>query len=133
MAGKIVHFEISAKDVSRAKKFYQEVFGFQYKDAQIPGMEYWLIDNGSKDQGGGIQTAQDGKTGHLTVYFDVDDIEKAIKQVRQLGGKAEDKMPVPGEGWFANCTDSEGNEFSLWKGDKTASMPQPAGAGRTTA
>jgi predicted enzyme related to lactoylglutathione lyase len=132
MAGKIVHFEIPATDVARAKKFYEKVFGFPYKDAQMPGTEYWLIDNGSKDQGGGLMPAQDG-TGNLIVYFDVDDIDKAVKQVRELGGTADDKMPVPGEGWFAGCKDSEGNAFSLWKSDKTAPMPERTGAGSATA
>ena len=132
MAGKIVHFEISAKDITRAKRFYEAVFGFQYKDSQMPGIEYWLIDNGSKDQGGGIQPATSG-TGHITVYFDVGDIDKAVQKVRELGGTADEKMPVPGEGWFSACKDSEGNEFSLWKGDKTAPMPERAGAGSATA
>jgi predicted enzyme related to lactoylglutathione lyase len=132
MAGKIVHFEISAKDTARAKKFYEKVFGFKYRDAQMPGGEYWLVDNGSKDQGGGIMPAMDG-TGHIGIYFDVDDIDQAIEQVRELGGTADEKLPVPGEGWFASCVDSEGNAFNLWKGDKTAPMPQGMGAGTTTA
>jgi hypothetical protein len=42
-------------------------------------------------------------------------------------------MPVPGEGWFAGCTDTEGNSFSLWQGDKSAPMPEATGAGKTTA
>ena len=75
---------------------------------------------------------QDEK-GQLVVYFDVDDVDASVKKVRELGGTADEKMPVPGEGWFAGCTDSEGNKFSLWKADKTATMPETAAAGRTTA
>jgi predicted enzyme related to lactoylglutathione lyase len=40
--------------------------------------------------------------------------------VRELGGTAEAKAPVPTHGWFAGCTDSEGNAFSLWQADPTA-------------
>jgi predicted enzyme related to lactoylglutathione lyase len=40
--------------------------------------------------------------------------------VRELGGEAEAKSPVPGHGWFAACKDSEGNEFHLWQADSAA-------------
>lgn len=132
MAGKVVHFEISAKETERAKKFYSGIFGWKITDAQMPGGEYWLVDNGSTDQGGGIQPAQNG-TGKITVYFDVDDIDASIKKVRQLGGKADEKLPVPSQGWFAGCTDTEGNTFSLWQADKTAPMPDMAATARTSA
>src|SRR2546425_870752 len=54
MAGKIVHFEVPAKDTARAKKFYSSLFGYKIKDAQMPGMEDWLIDTGSSDLAGGL-------------------------------------------------------------------------------
>ena len=41
--------------------------------------------------------------------------------MQELGGEAEDKMPVPGYGWFAGCRDTEGNAFSLWQSDESAS------------
>lgn len=37
-------------------------------------------------------------------------------------------MPVPGHGWFAGCTDTEGNRFALWQDDKAAPMPEAQGA-----
>jgi len=58
--------------------------------------------------------------GHLRVYFDTDDIDATIGKVRERGGKAEDKMPVQGYGWFAACSDTEGNAFSLWQSDQSA-------------
>jgi len=50
-----------------------------------------------------------------------DDIDATRGKVQELGGQAEDKMPVPGYGWFAACTDTEGNAFSLWQSDESAS------------
>jgi len=29
-------------------------------------------------------------------------------------------MPVPTMGWFATCSDTEGNEFGLWQTDPNA-------------
>ena len=69
-----------------------------------------------------------GEPGHPTFYFDTDDIDASIATVRELGGKAEDKSPVPTHGWFAACSDSEGNAFSLWQSDSTAGAPATARA-----
>ena len=39
--------------------------------------------------------------------------------MRDLGGTADDKMPIPHVGWFARCTDPEGIEFSLFQADES--------------
>ena len=61
------------------------------------------------------------------VYFDTEDIEADVARVRELGGDAEDKQPIPHVGWFARCKDSEGNEFSLFQSDESVPMPEGAG------
>ncbi|TMI31920.1 hypothetical protein E6H29_04205 [Candidatus Bathyarchaeota archaeon] len=38
MPGKVVHFEIPADNVERAKTFYKKAFGWQIE--KYPGMEY---------------------------------------------------------------------------------------------
>ena len=35
--------------------------------------------------------------------------------MNELGGNADEPLPLAGMGWFATCTDSEGNEFGLWQ------------------
>ena len=40
---KVQHFEIPADDMSRAKKFYAEVFDWEFEDYPMPGMEYSAI------------------------------------------------------------------------------------------
>ena len=42
--GRVVHFEIAADDVERAKKFYA-IFGWEITSSGMPGMEYWLAMN----------------------------------------------------------------------------------------
>ena len=39
--GKVVHFEIPADDLSRAKKFYNTVFAWKASD--VPEMEYVML------------------------------------------------------------------------------------------
>lgn len=121
MPGKLVHFEIPAKDTGRAKKFYSSLFGWEF-DA-IPGpVEYHML-KGDTQPGGAIYPAEAGSE-LPKIYFEADDIDKTIQRVRQLGGKSDEKQPVPTMGWFTECTDTEGNKFSLWQNDPTAAMPE---------
>jgi predicted enzyme related to lactoylglutathione lyase len=118
MPGDLVHFELYTKDAARAKKFYSSLFGWTIKDSNMPGVEYYLID-GTKP-GGGLNPQQE-KPGAV-VYFDTEDIDASIKKVRDLGGKSDDKMAIPGQGWFAGCTDTEGNPFSLFQNDPNVTV-----------
>jgi uncharacterized protein len=128
MAGNIVHFEINAKDATRAKTFYSKLFGWKFKDSDIPGIEYYVIDGANP--GGAINpgTQDPGPV----VYFDTDDIDASIGKIRELGGKSDEKMPIPTQGWFAACVDTEGNKFSLFQSDPTVAMEtEPETAARS--
>jgi len=65
-----------------------------------------------------------GDTGAIRVYFDVDDINAGAAKVKELGGKADDPQPVPGMGWFATGTDTEGNLIGIWQNDPSAPAPE---------
>jgi uncharacterized protein len=118
MAGKVVHVEIGAADTDRAQGFWSGVFGWEVGPPMSPEMDYRMFQS-AEDQGGAIVAAD--KQGNLTVYFDTDDIDASLAKVAELGGQAGDKTPVPGHGWFAACSDTEGNAFSLWQGEAAAS------------
>ena len=126
MPGNIVHFEINAKDANRAKRFYTSLFGWKYKDSEIPGIEYYLIDGTHPD--GAINPMQQ-EPGPV-VYFDTDDIDASIGRVRDLGGKSDEKQAIPGQGWFAACVDTEGNKFSLFQNDPSVTMETEQQAAR---
>src|SRR6266566_4897331 len=38
------------------------------------------------------------------------------------GGATNEKQPIPGQGWFAGCTDPDGNSFSLFQSDPSVTM-----------
>ena len=122
MAGKLVHFELPAKDGDRARKFYSSLLGWKFKDSGMPGLDYFMTED--IEPVAAVYTSDEQKTGPI-IYFDVDDIDAAIRDAKKLGGKADDKLPVPGQGWFAACVDTEGNAFSLWQDDPAAPMPEP--------
>jgi predicted enzyme related to lactoylglutathione lyase len=53
------------------------------------------------------------------VYMATDDIDATIAKVRDAGGSADDKQPIPQTGWLARCKDTEGNTFSLYQSDES--------------
>jgi uncharacterized protein len=123
MGKKIVHVEFPARDVERGKRFWEGVGGWSLSDAGMPGMQYLMFQEG--DQGGAVYSME-GQSG-TTIYLGSDDIDADLAKVRELGGEAQEKQPIPSVGWFASCKDSEGNEFSLFQSDE--SVPAPEGSG----
>ena len=121
MPGRLVHFELPAQDAPRARTFWSGLFGWEFHDAGMPDMDYQLVQTGP-EQGGAVFRSDGGVRGPV-VYFDTDDIDSSVAKARELGGSAEDKLPIPGVGWFARCNDTEGNEFSLFQSDESVQMP----------
>jgi len=126
----IVHFEIPADNVERARKFYSTLFGWKIekievrKDGDI--MDYWMIstsfrgDSNEKSSalGGGLIKRQDPQQPNLN-YISVPSIDEYSKKVNELGGKVVmPKTEITGYGFFAVCIDTENNAFALWESKK---------------
>jgi predicted enzyme related to lactoylglutathione lyase len=121
MAGQLVHFEIEAKDTDRATAFYSSVFGWSFGDSGMPGIDYRMTRTGEA-QGGAVYASDKSGTRPL-VYFDSDDIDASIAKVREAGGEAPDKQPIPGVGWFTHAKDTEGNEIGIFQSDESVQAP----------
>jgi predicted enzyme related to lactoylglutathione lyase len=121
MGKKVVHVEFPAQDAERGKKFWEGVGGWSINDAGMPGGQYlmWQQD----DQGGAVFKMEGAPDGGTTIYLGSDDIDGDLAKVRELGGEAEEKQPIPSVGWFARCKDSEGNDFSLFQSDESVPVP----------
>src|SRR5438105_13049551 len=102
MAGSIVHFEINTKDAARAKSFYTSLFGWKYKDSEIPGIEYYVIDG--VEPGGAINPMQSDQKSPV-VYFGTDDIDATLSKVKVSGGKAGVKNQIPTQCNFVEYDD----------------------------
>jgi predicted enzyme related to lactoylglutathione lyase len=118
MAGQLVHFELPSRDSERAKGFWSGLFGWSFTDPGMPGIEYWMTRTG-EHQGGAVLPVGDGSAG-IIVYFESDDINASVARVRECGGGSDDPSPIPHVGWFARCTDTEGNSFRLFQSDESA-------------
>ena len=126
MGKKVVHVELPAQDNDRAQRFWEGVGGWSFQDSGMPGIDYRMFQEG--DQGGAVFTMEDTPRGP-TIYYGSDDIDADLAKVRELGGEAEDKQPIPTVGWFARCKDTEGNSFSLFQSDESVPMPEGAPGG----
>jgi hypothetical protein len=122
---RVVHFEVPADDTARAREFWSGMFGIEWQSYD-GSTEYYMFGNEDQQSGGGLMPRQPGQNG-IVVYFPVEDIQAASEKVKQLGGSVEEKSPVPGMGWFAHATDTEGNGFSMWQNDENAQMPEQGG------
>jgi uncharacterized protein len=120
MPGQIVHIEIPADDTAQAREFWGPLLGWQFE--AFPGPSEYHMTRIDETTGGAITNMEPGKRG-MRAYFDVDDIDAGVARVKELGGDAGGKMPVPGMGWFSTCRDPHGNEFGLWQNDTDAPAP----------
>ena len=117
-----IHFEIPADQPERAIAFYQKVFGWRFQKWEGP-MPYWLVRTGDGETGidGGL--LQRAFPGQGTVNpLDVPSCDEAVRKIETAGGRvAVPKMAIPGMGWLAYCTDTEGNTFGVMQVDEKAS------------
>jgi predicted enzyme related to lactoylglutathione lyase len=132
MANRVVHFEIYAQDVDRAKKFYADVFGWTYQTWEFGGEPYYGIltaPEGSKELGinGGLlrRPGPAPVEGQAVIGYactiQVENIDETIKKIEDCGGTlALAKMAIPGMAWQAYYKDSEGNIFGIHQPDKEA-------------
>jgi uncharacterized protein len=129
----IVHFEMPADDVERAKKFYTDLFGWKIekwpgtssKNSSSSSMEYWIVsttdDKGNKAPiGGGLMKRREQHQ-QITNFIDVNSVDEYSSKIEKLGGKVVvTKMAVPGMGYFAVCHDTENNSFGIWETNEGA-------------
>jgi predicted enzyme related to lactoylglutathione lyase len=118
MHGQISQVEIPADDTGKALDFYSTVFGWSFEAMPGGPFEYHVARTGETG-GVAITNMEPGKHGSRP-YFDVDDVDASAAKVRELGGEASERHPVPNMGWFVTCTDPHGNEFGLWQTDSSA-------------
>jgi uncharacterized protein len=119
MGKKIVHVEFPAAEGDRGERFWTELAGWSFNDVGMPDIDYRMFDGGG-GWGGAVWTSNEMAGQGPVIYLDSDDIDADVARVRDLGGEAEDKQPIPSIGWFARCRDTEGNAFSLYQSDENA-------------
>ncbi|MHA2398117.1 MAG: VOC family protein [Promethearchaeota archaeon] len=120
---KIVHFEINADNLSRAKGFYEKVF--DWKIEKWEGGEYWVINAGDEDEegiNGGMQQREE-PTDQIFNYISVSSVDKTKEEIEAHGGTiVSPKITVPGVGYFYMFKDTEGNKLGVMQEDENAKL-----------
>jgi hypothetical protein len=118
---RIVHFEIPVDDPDRAIQFYTNIFGWEIKKWDGP-MDYWMVMTGSPDEPGidGGMFKREEPMGHINTV-EVEVLSEYIEKITAHGGKAVGpQMTIPGVGYIAYFTDTEGGVFGVFQKDTNA-------------
>ncbi len=109
----ITHVEIPVTELEKSGKFYNDVFGWNFKSF---GQGYLLYNN-HKGIMVGMRKVERVSTGDTTVFhLNVNDIEKVLADVEKHGGTTKrEKTVIPAMGWYALLTDPDGNTIGLYQ------------------
>ena len=110
--GVIRHFSINADDVSRAKGFYEAVFGWTFEAWGPP--DFYIVRNAGPSFNGALQGRRELKPGARMIGFEVSfgvtDIQALVAAVEANGGQMVMRpVLIPTVGTVAYFEDTEGN------------------------
>ncbi|MCE1180479.1 MAG: VOC family protein [Micrococcales bacterium] len=128
---RVVHFEIQADDIERAKKFYADALDWSFEDySQFTGSPYFGVITGDDEDaginGGLLQrpVAAPGAGQGTNAYVctvGVEDYDATEARILEAGGTvALPKMALPGMAWQGYYLDTEGNTFGVHQPDEDA-------------
>jgi predicted enzyme related to lactoylglutathione lyase len=112
-------FEIPARDLDRASRFYEQVLAAPLRREQMAANALAIFAYDDTGTGGclmaGEQVAEPSAAGTI-VYLNAEpSLDAALARVEAAGGRiATPKVQLPGDmGCFAHIVDSEGNRVGL--------------------
>ena len=112
-------FEIPAKDLVRAKKFYETVFGLKMTEMEMPGMAAAMFPMapGTGKANGALMKSKMHKPGKngCVVYLNANpDLKPFLGRVAKAGGTVVmPKTSLGPNGFMAIFIDSEGNRMAM--------------------
>ena len=122
---KVVHFEIPASDLKKAKQFYEKVFDWEVEmwgDEGAMAMTTEVDKDQNPIEAGGINGGfykRKSKKEQPSFVVETDSIDKTLEKIKKSGGKVTAPKHEIGEwGFMAEFSDPEGNEIGLWENVK---------------
>jgi hypothetical protein len=117
MPNPFAHFELNTGNVAAAKKFYAALFNWKISD--MPGMDYTMIDVGTKDSGGGMQKKMDGAPSAWLPYVAVESVKATLAKAQKAGARIElPYQPIGEMGAIGIFTDPTGATLGVWESKK---------------
>lgn len=132
MPHRVVHFEIQADDLKRARGFYTKVFDWRIEQWEGGEVEYWMVMTAEKDSdemginGGLVQRelpkAEKQRAANAFVCtLQVEDYDAIAARIVEAGGRElVAKTAIAGMAWQGYFMDTEGNIFGIHQPDEDA-------------
>jgi uncharacterized protein len=115
--GTIIHFDISADDLQRARHFYEEMFGWKFEQFPYGPQAYFLIDTSPDSTLKGLMggmAKREKEYQRVTNFIQVKSLDESVVKLEKLGGKViEPRTHIPTVGFIAGCEDTERNIIGL--------------------
>jgi uncharacterized protein len=107
--------ELLAADLEKALAFYGELFGWQKAQANTGTLgTYQRFSAGGQTIGGMVTKPRKVPVPCWLYYFNVGDVDTAVKRVKGGGGQIlTGPVEVPDGSWIVHCTDPQGALFAL--------------------
>ena len=120
----VVHFEIPYKDTGLITKFYNNVFGWKYKQLGPDMDNYILLTTAETDakpgepagtiNGGMFPYKSDWPRQYPSIVIAVADIHAKIRTINHHGGQVlGEPMVIPNIGFYVAFLDPEGSRLSI--------------------
>ena len=112
-ASPFCHIVIPAPDLSKAKQFYERIFGWTVKESH-PGRAYWFFESGNV--GGAFDSKAQPAQGSIVLIIEVEDMPATIQSIIRLGGTIVQDRSRIGEaaaGYDAYFLDPNGNKLGI--------------------
>lgn len=130
---KPTYFDLSVADLARARSFFESVLGWRFEKFDMP-YEYYRIHAGPANEpgiDGGIGSFDDAPVAQgkpmTLVTIPVADLDDVLARVVASGGGiVEQRVAIPGIGWYATCAEPGGLRFGLIQADAAAGEPRPS-------
>jgi predicted enzyme related to lactoylglutathione lyase len=115
--------EIACTDLSKCKPFYQNVFGWNFKESESAGSEMQYLEFSSSgapypdaalyqmfpEMFGGMDVPA-----HIALYVSVDNVDESVEKAKSLGGTTIfGPYDIPKVGRMAVVTDPSGANISM--------------------
>ena len=113
---KIGYIEIPTDNIEETKKFYSNLFVWEYEKSEEEGgrggENYWLIKNAGI-KGAITSKREDNQT--PTFYIMIESIDDFIAKSQKQGAKVVVDKKEISEGFYATLQDKQQNTFGLWQ------------------
>jgi len=108
--------ELMTTDITAAKSFYSELFGWKLKDEDSGDMAYTMASAGDREVAGMMEIPDEtkGMPPSWGGYVTVDNVDQQIERARKLGAKTVvEPKDIPNIGRFAVITDPQGAMLTM--------------------